>query len=550
MPPTTPPQTPPHTPTSPTQPSFASSTDSPQQVSASTRSTSRRMSTQATPTISTSLASIPKSDFGYTQAQHLLGRAGLGGTPQQILALQQMGLDDAVDHLVEYESIPTNDALSNPSVNPDILRPPTDEERRAARRNRNQPISQAERDRLRAIRLQQLANDRTQMGDLERWWLSQFIMTPRPLEEKLVLLWHSHFASNHRTVRDSYLMIKQNVLFRNQAKNFPALARGIVHDPAMLKFLNNDRNNKRQPNENLAREIMELFTLGEGNYRENDIKQGARALTGYSVQDNEFRFYANQHDSGEKTILGQRGQFDGDDFVNILLQQKQTARFIAYKIYRHFVADVSDFTEDMPPYTQSVIAQLAKLVVRHKGDLNPILKTLFKSRHFYDTNIVGNKIKTPIELVVGTTRSLGSPPRDIDVLASAIEQMGQKLFDPPSVAGWTVGRGWINASTLYTRQNLAVYQITGKMPYQDQWNRSELGYDPMDLIATLPNRDNPSPEMVVDHLMAALLAGEQIRRARRAQLLEFMHSRTGPVNADRIVALLLLITALPEYQLC
>jgi hypothetical protein len=489
-----------------------------------------------------SIKPLAPQNFGPAQAHHLLNRAAFGGTRQQIVALQKLGLDAAVNYLVDYEAI-DDSTLANPEYDPDILRPYSTEERLAIQRARRDN-DRAVLEQVRAQRLQMEAEDRRQMGELRQWWLARIISTPRPLEEKLVLFWHGHFASNYRTVGSSFLMLKQNVLFRQCAKdNFARLTRSIVRDPAMIKFLNNDSNNRHSPNENLARELMELFTLGEGNYTESDIKEGARALTGYGLQGNDFQFRPALHDKGTKELFGRRGTFDGDDFVQLCLQRRACAEFICLKLYKYFVSDLPDGADEA---ARIVVESMARQLVDEKWRVGPVLKTLFKSEHFYDAAIVGNMIKNPIQLVVGAIRTLNTPYRDLDSLVDAMTMMGQRLFDPPSVKGWTGGRAWINTSTLFMRQNLATYLLTGKLPYENSWRRDDIAYDPMFLIAGAANQ---TPAAVVEHLCATLLGGT-LHPQRRQEISAFLSARDRPMTSESVIALLLLITALPEYQLC
>ena len=494
---------------------------------------------------SNSLSPIKTADFGAAQAHHLLNRAGFGGTPRQVDALVGMGLNRAVDHLVNYGSIDPAD-LPGPEVDADLIEPAPREQRQKMRRARRDQDEQMMAD-FRAQRRQRRQADREQHRRLQRWWMSRMFATSRPMEEKMTLLWHGHFASNHRTVRDSYLMFQQNVLFRRHAVGrFSDLAFGIIHDPAMIRFLDNHNNRKQKPNENLARELMELFTLGEGNYTEADIKQGARALTGYTYQDNDFHFAQRAHDPGPKVILGQRGRFDGDDFVRILLRQKACPRFVCYKLYNHLVGDVAyEHLADMPA-ARSVIWQMARELERREYQIAPVLRQLLRSRHFYDDAIIGNKIKSPAQLLVGTVRMMNVPARDLDTLVDAMRLMGQDPFDPPSVAGWPGGRSWINTSTLFVRQNLCAFLITGKRPGDQSWSTAQIDYDPMFLLEGLATR---SHEAIVDRLLSTLLSG-QVPAQRRRQMLQFLDQRSGPVKRDTIVALLLLLTAMPEYQLC
>jgi uncharacterized protein (DUF1800 family) len=492
----------------------------------------------------TSLSPLPSRDFGPAQDRHLLLRAGFGATPPHTRALADKGPDRAVAQLLDYEAI-DDSSLPEPDIDPDVIRPLTAEERRERQRARREGDQQT----LNALRrrvLQARAEDRRMIGTLRDWWIDRLIATPRPMQEKLTLLWHGHFATSQRQVRDAYLMYQQNRFFREHAHgSFATLARGIVRDPAMIRYLNNDRNNKRQPNENLARELMELFTLGEGRYTEDDIKQGARALTGYSVEDNDFRFRPLLHDDGRKTILGRTGAFDGDDFVNLLLRRPRCPTFVALKLYRHLVADVSEHDRQVPPENRRVIDALAAQLIKHDCDMKPVLALLLRSRHFYDPAIVGRKIKSPAELLVGTIRQLGTPTRKARARGMAMRGMGQVLFEPPSVAGWPVGREWVNTSTLFVRQNTATYLIAGKLPTRD-WDIDELNYDPAPLLASLADR---SADAVTNHLIDALL-GEHTPPARREPLTRFMRERSKGVTRDSLVALLLLITATPEYQLC
>ncbi len=490
----------------------------------------------------TSLKPIPAASFDENKARHLLSRAGFGGPPRQVAFLAGLGLKKAVDFLVDYESIDIS-ALPKPQYDSDIVRPLRGDVMKMLGDGKSGD-AKAIREKLRMEFLQRQAEDRLQMAGIEQWWLTRMIATPRPLEEKLVLLWHGHFASNNRTVDDSFLMLQQNVLFRKHANgNFGELVMGVIRDPAMLKFLNNNSNRKGHPNENLARELMELFTLGVGAYGENDIKQGARALTGYGVEDNDFAFHRNAHDEGQKEILGRKGLFDGEDFVRILLGRPQCPLFISYKLYRHFVGDI----DEKPTDTQeTVIRAMAKVLSDNRYELKPVLKTLFMSEHFYDPQIVGGMVKSPAQLLVGTARMLNTPARNSGTLAAAMSMMGQQLFEPPSVAGWDGGRGWINTSTLFVRQNLATYLITGKVPGDQNWSQDTVGYDPLFLLADLADR---SPGSTVN-LLSNLLLGEHAAAGRREELTKYLAARRGGITQGSVLAMLMLITAMPEYQLC
>lgn len=486
--------------------------------------------------------------FGFVQAQHLLNRAGFGGTRDQIEALQAMGVGGAVDSLVDFHRI-EQEPVDTSAVDPDIVKPPTRQQRQVMARIRARGDEQEVQE-LAAMTRQRRAetrrDDRQQFRQAQSWWLKQMIATSRPLEEKLTLLWHGHFASNYRTVRDSYLLLQQNTLFRRHAAgSFADLAYGIIRDPAMISFLDNERNRRRLPNENLARELMELFTLGEGNYHEQDIKEGARALTGYSYSDNDFQFMRRVHDDRRKEILGRKGDFDGEDFVRILLQNPVCPIFVAYKLYKYFVADITYGRLDKASEAGRVIRGLADLIVKHEYHIAPVLHVLFRSHHFYDASIIGNQIKSPVQLLVGTTRMLELPPRNDVVMNRWMQMTGQMLFNPPSVAGWPGGRHWINTSTLFARQNMCIYLITGKHPTR-RWNRRTVNYDPMPLLEGLPTHGYRE---VVGRLTEILLSANH-SSARGKQLLAFLEQRGKPVSADTMLELLVLVTGMPEYQLC
>ncbi|MEM8782543.1 MAG: DUF1800 domain-containing protein [Planctomycetota bacterium] len=495
-----------------------------------------------------SLNPISPAAWTPAAARHLALRAGFGGTPRQLAAVHESGLEAAVDAFLK----PADPPAAPEGLDPDVVTPPSEEERRQYRRLRGEDAAAA-REAAQRRRQQQRRNDRRMFRDLQHWWVERLLDPPASLHERLVLLWHNHFATGHRTVRDAYLMWRQHAMFREQAFDFAALAQGIVRDPAMLKYLNNDRNLRAEPNENLARELLELFMLGAGNYRESDIKEGARALTGFSVEDDEFRFRRFVHDSQTKTILGRSGDFDGDDFVELLLRQDACARFVAHKLYDHFVFDVGDDWAKVPRQRQAVIRSLGQRVKRHRYDLVPVMRELLTSRHFFDPANVGRKIKSPPQFLVGTVRSLNTPPRRTQTLHEAMTQMGMTLFDPPSVNGWDGGRAWINTSTLFVRQNLATYLITGKTPGEpfDVRDAQVSGrHDPRGLLDGLETSRRDDPQAVVDHFADALL-GPHVSESRRGALYAFAEQRgRGPSDPHALLGLFCAMTAMPEYQLC
>ncbi len=514
--------------------------------SAQTRSTQTRSTRPIR--VETSLLQIRDRDFGYAQARHLLLRAGFGGTDEQIRTLAQWGPKAAVDHLLDYEDIPvqsdTRDAFDS-----SIIRPRSQAEQREIQRAR-QNGDEDTLSRFRTMRQQAQRADRNQMRQIQRWWITRMIQTPRPFEEKMTLFWHGHFATSYRTIEDSYHMYAQNRMLRSYAVgNFADLLRGIIRDPAMLKYLNNNQNRKSSPNENLARELMELFSLGEGNYTERDIKDGAKALTGFTYKDDAFFYNKNTHDNTTKHILGVTGNLDADGFVNAILRSQACAPFICAKLYKFFVADIPTDVRRLKGPSRTVVRKMSTMLQQHRYELKPVLRRLFLSRHFYDPSVMGTKIKSPAELVIGSIRSLNAPPRNISIIANAMDMMGQSVFMPPSVKGWDGGRAWINTSTLFVRQNTLVYMLTGRQANRNFVERTN--YDPTRLVASMndPRLDgNPPPELIANELLDLVLGH---RPAGAAQsLVEAANKVDKPNSAKGITTMLTLITSMPQYQLC
>jgi uncharacterized protein (DUF1800 family) len=499
--------------------------------------------------VDTSLSQIRDRDFGYNEARHLLLRAGFGGTDEQIRTLAEWGPERAVDYLLDYEDIPA-EADARDAFDSGIIRPRNEAEKRAYRRAQ-QASDENALAQFRTIRQRAQRDDRNQMRKVQQWWITRMIQTPRPFEEKLTLFWHGHFATNFRTIEDSYHMYAQNRMLRaNALGNFGDLLRGIVRDPAMLKYLNNNQNRKSSPNENLAREIMELFSLGEGNYTERDIKDGAKALTGFTYRDDAFVFNKNQHDNNSKRILGSIGNLDADGFVNAILLSPNCAPFICAKLYKYFVSDISTDVRSLKGAPRTVVRKMSAMLQDQRYDLKPVLRRLFLSRHFYDPSVMGNKIKSPAELIVGAVRTLNVPVRNLTILTGAMDMMGQSVFLPPSVKGWDGGRSWINTSTLFIRQNTLVYMLTGQQAQKNRRFVDPTAYDPTRLVPSMndPRMDsNPPAELIANELLDLALG---YRPAGASEFLVDAAKKVDkPNTAKGITTMLLLITSMPEYQL-
>jgi uncharacterized protein (DUF1800 family) len=285
--------------------------------------------------------------------------------------------------------------------------------------------------------------------ELRAWWTAEMLSTPTPLTEKMTLFWHNHFATSQAKVRIASLMYRQNVLLRQHALgNFAVMLRDVSKDPAMLIYLDTAQNKKGAANENFAREVMELFTLGEGNYTEQDVKEVARALTGWSVDQDvgEFRFRRAQHDDGVKTIFGESGKFTGDDVVTLLLKRPQTSEFIVGKLWREFVA---------PEINGAEVKRIARVFRDANYEIKPMLRELLLSEDFWSAKNRAVLVKSPVDLVVGSLRQFQFEVEDPAPFAVIMRQLGQDLFGPPNVKGWPGGEAWLNTTTLLARKGFA-----------------------------------------------------------------------------------------------
>jgi len=404
------------------------------------------------------LSPIAASDWSYERAAHLIERAGFGAAPDEVARLAALTPRQAVDELVDYESI-ANDlkpfdesVIWDPGMDPF---PPSRAEAVRIARERGVGLGEKVLPEGAQRRLQPVVDkffyglyaNAIETQRLGLWWANRMFSTRRPLEEKLTLFWHGHFATGENKVRDYRMMIRQNEMLRARASGaFRDLLVGILKDPAMLVYLDNGENVKKHPNENFGRELLELFTMGVGNYTERDVREAARAFTGWTNDVLAFRFDADQHDFGQKTFLGRTGTFDGEDIIDAILAQPVTAEFVAAKVYRFFVRD-----EIAGP----VKADLGRTYRDSGYQMKPLLKRIFLSKDFYSPSAFATQIKSPVHLVVSTYRkmSLGQVPTIPD-FGRMTSGLGQSLFDPPNVAGWAGGRTWITPSTLLNRGNL------------------------------------------------------------------------------------------------
>jgi uncharacterized protein (DUF1800 family) len=313
----------------------------------------------------------------------------------------------------------------------------------------------------------------TSMADrLKAWWVFRMLFSPDPLGERLTLMWHNHFATSNLKIDDLAAMRRQNELFREFARApFGQLLRRVIKDPALLDWLDAPANRKEHPNENLARESMELFTMGVGNYSESDVKEAARALTGWSFKTDGFHDFPQYHDDGEKKILGRKARFRGDDFVALLLEQPATSARLAGRLCELFMrespADERSSKSDEAAKQRAAIADLAAGLQSRQLDIGWAVERILRSRAFFEESNMRARVLSPPEYVIGAVRvlELFNPPPSTLLLAEWIGRMGQDLFYPPNVFGWPGGRSWINSRSLAARINFATALFDGNVHY-------------------------------------------------------------------------------------
>lgn len=460
-------------------------------------------------------------------AGHLLERAGFGGTVADVDELVELGFDGAVSRLVDYpipRQQPAPEFLTVTARDPRELRGLDEQARRLA---------------FQELQRQQ----RLGVAALKAWWIERMVTGEHPLEEKLTLFWHGHFATEAQKVKNGAALFAHYETLRHHARGkFGRFLLAVSTDPAMLIYLDNQLNQKGRPNENYARELFELFSLGIGHYTEDDVRESARAFTGWGVagtrqqfgQTPSFQFNPRQHDDGEKTVLGETGNLDGGDVIDQILEQPSCATFICRKLYRYFVTDTPDADDE------AVIADLAALWRAEEYHLAPLYEALFRSEAFYDESQFGAVIKSPVQLVVGTLRRVGArlPEQAMRGLIFQLAGMGQNPFDPPNVAGWAGGEEWINTSTLLQRYNLAGALLgAGRRAVPLDWGKLGVAFagDGPALAAAL-----------AEQFLAVPLEAEQV-----AELGDYLTAQiaAGGLETARRTGVHL-ICSTPHYQVC
>lgn len=489
------------------------------------------------------LKPISGSDWSGSHAAHLLNRAGFGGTPDELQELAELGPDKAVSKLVDYEAVPDN------ATRPDWAEP---EPTRAERLKSMRAAPEKER---REMQREERRTQRQRFVELQGWWLRRMATTPRPLQEKMTLFWHGHFATSFVKVRDAYLMWLQNELFRQHATGpWLQLLVDVARDPAMLLWLDQGQSRKKKPNENFARELMELFTLGEGHYSESDVTEAARAFTGWSYNRVRQEFYWNpkQHDPGNKTVLGRTGTLDGNDVIATIVETPQSARFITAKLWHYFAGNPPS-----PELNQALSQQLADA----EGHLKPVLRSMFLSRDFYAPDLIRSQVKSPVQWFVGSLRMLERPVPPPIVCSRLTKNLGQELFAPPNVKGWDGGVSWITTNSLLTRYNQAALLVYGGPDFVRSLAREERaamdqpvlnrlakpGARSVDIARILTADERSDKGRLIAALEHRLLQSKLSPDQERA-LREFLDSR-GVLDEDAILGAIRLVMATPDYQL-
>src|SRR5688572_7828065 len=457
---------------------------------------------------------------------HLLRRAGFGYSQAQLDHYAALGLNGAVDRLLNFDSV-SDVALEN--------------------------------------RLIDLKLNLYNANDLQRWWLLRMIYTERPLLEKMTLFWHGLLVSGTGKVGITqpkadappgtppprHHILEQNRFFREHAvSDFGTILKGISRDPAMVLYLDNNTNRKGKPNENYARELMELFTLGQfgpdgsANYTEQDVREAARAFTGWGLnQQQQFAFNANQHDTGNKTIFGKSGNFNGDDVIGLILQHPSCGYYLSKRLWEFFAYDAP---------SREVLQPVIDAFNSTGGTVREMLRVIFTHSAFYSELAYRARAKAPAEYLASTSRALELNTNALNFQSSLL-RMGQRLFDPPNVAGWPGGAQWFNTTTWLERVNQLNRILTGR-------NSNDANTKPVDLFGMVQRLKLDTPEKVVDHFLK-LLVDAQVRPVQRETLVAYLKEgnfwprpgvamkATDPILDRKIRGMVYLIMAMPEFNL-
>lgn len=451
--------------------------------------------------------------------KHLLWRAGFGAGINQIGDLKNKTTKTLVNELFK-EEIFTEINYDTPDV--PVSDDMTDSRTPAEKKKEMQRIIREQNNELNLNFLNQMVNSKDQM------------------REKMAFFWHGHFASRVNNSKFSKQLL--NTIRKNALGNFKDLLFEVSQSPAMLNFLNNQQNKKDHPNENFAREVMELFTMGRGNYTEKDIREGARAFTGWGYdKEGNFKERKNLHDDGTKTFLGKTGNFTGTDILNIILEQQATATFITTKIYKFFVNEKVD---------SNIVEQLSTDFYKSGYDLKKLMNSIFSSSWFYDQKNIGNRIKSPIELMAGMMRMLPMNIQNPENLIVYQKLLGQMLLYPPNVAGWPNGKSWIDSSTLMVR--LQIPQIWSGLRPLEYSPRQDDDIDMgMKSRETAMNKSFKNPNITIDWSRLEKVFADKNCEEYLIQNTKTLDMDSVKNFSDKSIKMNIInLMSTPEYQLC
>ncbi len=484
------------------------------------------------------LSPIQRSAWNPQAAAHLLSRAGFGASPAEIARAAARPPAEVVAELVDYDK------------QPDDFKPPTWVTPEAELRPNRSTMMGLTEDQKREKQRELRAIERQRLIELRAWWLYRMRYTQRPLQEKLTLFWHGHFATSEDKVRGIYALYLQNQTFRKRASgSWKELVTAVAQDPAMLVYLDNAQSRRGSPNENFARELMELFTLGEGHYTEEDIKQSARAFTGWSLSQERYAFEerARMHDPGPKTFFGQQGPFDGNDIIRILLKQPQASRFICRKLWTFFAY------EDPEP---ELVDALTRVFDQGGQTFRPLLRALFLSEEFHGARARGSQVKSPVQWLVGTTRSLEAPLPGPQPCAAILRALGQELFAPPNVKGWDGGLTWISTTRLFHRYNIAGLLVKGGRALTETKLEGSFGglrgVPPLVDTTKLAASDLQGTREQVQQKLQWRLFQQPVREKDAAAIRAYLATLPEPKawTPDTVRDVLHQMMSTPQYQLC
>lgn len=485
----------------------------------------------------TKKGSVP---WNRTNAAHLLVRTGFGATPDQIDSAAGRSFEEVVEDVLKPAPAPQPPSWVQPGIEnkPDYkaFRGLPEEERREKRKMERKQYAGQHR-------------------ELVGWWYRQMVSTPSPLQEKMTLFWHGHFATSQRKVKVPYMMYQQNQTLRQHALgNWKDLITAVSQDPAMLIYLDNTRSKASAPNENYARELMELFTLGEGHYSEQDIKESARAFTGWSVDRKTYTFKdatrnksANSknalHDNGRKTFFEQTGDFDGHDIIRIILEQDQAARFMVTKLWKFMAYDTPE---------PELIEQLSKGFRTSDYSISALMRQILLHPQFYCEKALHTQIKSPAQWLAGSCIALGMEAPDPAFCLKTGQTLGQELFVPPNVKGWDGGYAWITTSSLTQRYNLSGqlvnYRSKGAKPKEG--SRKKKTPYAVNAATVLPESQRTNTETARRYLEQRIYQAE-LTAVARENLNTFLASQPPPTEwtAEQIHRIVHVMMSTPQYQL-